>query len=268
MTISYLVVASALASALSGGQALASSSPWVSVEGGRVRLVTAGEPDANGLLRGVLDIQLAPGWKTYWRDPGTAGVPPTVDISASKSIESAELDFPAPERHDPGAFSWAGYSRPVSLPVTFQFKGPARPTTVDATIFLGICETICVPVKATMVLDPGADPDNPADTALVAAARASLPAPARPDFGARVVGMEDGKLVVEATFPGNPDGSDFFIAGDNGYAFEEPQRSHKDGKTFFTLNATRPDTRPSSGGLHYTLVTKSGAAVSGILPYF
>ena len=41
----------------------------------------------------------------------------------------------------------------------------------------------------------------------------------------------------------------------------------KDGRTYFTLAVTKPDTRPSSGGLHYTLVTDQGA-VSGMLPFF
>ena len=102
------------------GAASASSSPWIDVQGGRVRLVTSGGPNQHGILSGALEIDLAPGWKTYWRDPGDAGVPPTIDVSASANIKSAELDFPAPERHDEGDFSWAGYDRPVSLPVRFS----------------------------------------------------------------------------------------------------------------------------------------------------
>ncbi len=268
MRIAHVILASAAVSTLLCGEALASSSPWINVEGGRVRLVTSGEPDAAGRLLGVLDVQLAPGWKTYWRDPGASGVPPIIDVSTSRNIRSAVLDFPAPERHDPGNFSWAGYSRPVSLPVTFQFETPGKPASVDATIFLGICETICVPVKASLVLDPTSDPDNPADVALVASAHAALPAKAHPGFGVRTVGTEAGKLVVEANFPGSSEAADLFIAADGGYFFEEPQRSQKDGRTFFTINMTRPATKPASGdGLHYTLVTGVGA-VSGILPYF
>ena len=43
---------------------------------------------------GVLDIDLKPGWKTYWRDPGDAGVPPQLDVSASTNVAGAELRFP------------------------------------------------------------------------------------------------------------------------------------------------------------------------------
>lgn len=249
------------------GTAFASSSPWIDMQGARVRLVTSGNADHDGVLRGALEIDLMPGWKTYWRDPGDAGVPPMIDATASTNIKSAELDFPAPGRHDEGDFSWAGYDRPVSLPVRFRLEDPSKPVSVRASIFLGVCETICVPVKADIAIDPAADPDNQDDAAIVSAALANLPAPATPDFGLRIVGFEKDKLVVEAIVPGGGEDADVFIAADEGYSFEEPKRSRKDGRTYFTIVATRPDTHPSSGGMHYTLVTNAGA-VSGILPYF
>ena len=97
----------------------------------------------------MLEIDLKPGWKTYWRDPGDAGVPPTLDASASSNIASAELSFPAPHRFDDGFAIWAGYKEPVSLPVAFTLTDARQPATIDAKVFLGICETICIPVQAT-----------------------------------------------------------------------------------------------------------------------
>ncbi|MFI0845683.1 protein-disulfide reductase DsbD domain-containing protein [Mesorhizobium sp. IMUNJ 23232] len=263
----HISLASAAIMAGLAGAASASSSPWIDVQGARVRLVTSGNPDNDGVLRGALEINLVPGWKTYWRDPGDAGVPPMIDVTASTNIKSADLDFPAPERHDEGDFSWAGYDRPVSLPVSFRLEDATKPVSVRASIFLGVCETICVPVKADIAIDPAADPDNPDDATTVSAALASLPAPATADFGLRIVRVEDGKLIVEAVSPDVGKNADVFIAAEEGYSFEEPKRSQKDGRTYFTMEATRPDTHPSSGGLHYTLVTDAGA-VSGILPYF
>ena len=106
--------------------ALASSSDWFETEGARVRLVTTGEPDADGMLRAFSTSSSKPGWKTYWRDPGDAGVPPTVDVSGSTNIAGAKLDFPPPQRHDDGDFQWAGYDHPVALPVAFTLKSPGR----------------------------------------------------------------------------------------------------------------------------------------------
>ncbi|MGO4839085.1 protein-disulfide reductase DsbD domain-containing protein, partial [Rhizobiaceae sp. 2RAB30] len=139
--------------------ALASSSSWLETQGGRVRLVTAGAPDAQGVLAGALEIDLLPGWKTYWRDPGEAGVPPVLDVSGSKNVASAELSFPAPQRFDDGYSKWAGYKHSIALPVKFTLKGPGA-GGIDANIFLGICETICIPVQGRLQVDPTDDPGD------------------------------------------------------------------------------------------------------------
>ncbi|AZN98648.1 hypothetical protein EJ066_16575 [Mesorhizobium sp. M9A.F.Ca.ET.002.03.1.2] len=250
-----------------GLPAAASSSLWYDSEGGRVRLVTSGQPDEAGRIHGVLDIALKPGWKTYWRDPGDAGVPPQLDISASTNIANATFSFPPPQRHDDGYGKWAGYDHPVSLPVTFTLSAPNEPAVIDADIFLGICETICIPVQTKLTVDPGADPDNVEDAALVKAARATLPAPARPDFGINILPGDLETLIVEANFPGNPEAADFFVAGERDYMFGVPARSEKDGKLVFTVPILdRPTTTPTDGGLYYTLTTADGA-VEGLLPF-
>lgn len=252
----------------SGGGAAASSSDWFEADGARLRLVTIGKPDAEGKLTGILDIQLKPGWKTYWRDPGDAGVPPTIDVSANPNIAGARFDFPAPQRHNEGDFKWAGYDYPLGLPVTFTLRDTSGPATIDADIFLGVCETICVPVQAKLSLDPASDPDNAEDAAAVAAAFAAIPAAATPEFG--VTGVEkagDAKAVLTAAFPGDPATAELFIAGEDGYAFTTPVRKERGGKTVFSVEVTRPEEKPAGAGLHYTLVTDAGA-VSGTLPYF
>ncbi len=247
--------------------ALASSTDWFETQGGRVRLVTSGKPDAAGRLQGILDIDLDPGWKTYWRDPGDAGVPPQLDISASTNISSAVFDFPAPQHHDDGYSKWAGYDQSVALPVTFQLKAANKPAMIDAHVFLGICETICIPVSTKLSLDPASDPDNADDAALVSAALEALPAAEQPDFGVKIVGKDEKTLLVEAVFPGNPTSADFFIAGDSGYSFAAPKRVEKGGKTLFSVEIlNRPAQVPAEGGLHYTLVSDAGS-VSGVLPY-
>jgi DsbC/DsbD-like thiol-disulfide interchange protein len=267
-TMKALSASAALVALLAGTPVHAASSDWFEIEGARIRLVTTGRPDAEGRLRGILDIELKPGWKTYWRDPGDAGVPPTLDASANPNIVGAEFDFPAPQRHDEGDFKWAGYDYPLGLPVTFTLKDPAGPAAIDAAVFLGVCETICVPVQTKLALDPVSDPDNPDDASAVSAAFAAIPPAATPEFGVKLAEKAgDRKAVLQATFPGNPESAELFIAGEDGYVFATPAKEERDGKTFFSLEVTRPDETPKGVGLHYTLVTDAGA-VSGTLPYF
>jgi len=265
MTFSRIMLVAA-AIAASGGAAHASSSDWIETEGGRVRLVITGTADAEGRLRGMLDIQLRPGWKTYWRDPGGSGVPPTIDVARSIGITGADFAFPAPQRHADVDFTWAGYDRPVAFPVTFQTAPDADGIQIDADIFLGICQTICIPVGAALALDPADDPENADDKAAVEAAEAALPAAASADFGASVDTVTKDRLTVAAKLPAGATTADFFIAGTDDITFGTTQRADKDGKVLFSIEMSGPDTPAAPGGLFYTLVTDRGA-VSGRLTF-
>jgi len=249
------------------GTALASSSDWYEAEGGSIRLVTAGAADEQGVIQGAVEIQLKPGWKTYWLDPGDAGVPPTIDVSASRNVASAEMSFPAPRRFDDGLAKWAGYDWPVSFPVAFRLGDAKAPAAIEAKIFLGVCETICVPVDATLKLDVASDPDNADDAAVVRAALAALPGPEQPDFGVTLIDGGKDDVLVEAAFAGEPDRVDFFLAGAEGYQFGPPERRMDGERLLFSVPILdRPATMPAKGALHYTLVTSAGA-VSGMLPF-
>lgn len=244
----------------------ASSSDWFESEGGSVRLVTSGEPDARGAIQGVLQIMLKPGWKTYWRDPGSSGVPPQVDISASTNISKASLSFPAPKWHDDGYGAWAGYAQSVSFPIVFTLASPGIAAKIDANVFLGMCDTICIPVQAKLTLDPAADPDNADDAALVKAALAALPGAPRPDFGAKLLPGDHETLAVETTAPGDPAAVEFFVAGESDFMFGTPTHSQSDGKVIFRVPILDRPTTARGAGLPYTLTGAEGS-VQGFLPY-
>jgi DsbC/DsbD-like thiol-disulfide interchange protein len=224
-------------------------------------------PDARGVVRGALEIDLKPGWKTYWLDPGDAGVPPTLDASASRNVAAADMSFPAPRHFNDGFAEWAGYDEPVTFPVTFTLGDPTQPAAVEAAVFLGICETICVPVQATLKLDTSSDPDNADDAETVQAAFEALPGPARPDFGVTPLAGGKDEVLVEADFPGDREAVDFFLAGAEGYQFGPPERRFEGDRLMFSVPILdRPQTVPDKGALRYTLVSAAGA-VSGTIPY-
>lgn len=232
-----------------------------------MRLVTAGAPDASGQLAGALHIELKPGWKTYWRDPGASGVPPQIDVAKAINVTKAELSYPAPGRHDDGYGGWAGYDRTVALPVKFTLEKPHEKAVIDAGVFLGICQTICIPLQAQLKVDPTEDAGNAEDAELVKAALASLPQKSSDSFGAKTLPGGKDRLVVEAIAPGDSKSVDLFVAGEQGYLFGAPTRAEKDGKLVFSIPIlNRPSKAAQGGGLPYTLTTPSGA-VEGLLPY-
>jgi DsbC/DsbD-like thiol-disulfide interchange protein len=250
---------------LAAPPALAASTPWQDNEGGAVRLVTAGPPDAQGRVKGLIDIFLKPGWKTYWRDPGSAGVPPSLDVSTGGGVKAAEIHFPAPERHHDDYGSWAGYGASVALPVTFRLADPSGLGRIEAELFLGVCQTICLPVQARFSLDAGAG-DEPEDVASVEAAFAALPEPAA--VGQEVVGkgLSGDMLLLEARLPDGIAPRDLFLAGSElGYAFGVPAISREGGAWRIAVPVSERPAAPSREPIPYTLTTDR-RAIAGEIP--
>lgn len=252
LSIAFLVPASAFAS----------SSHWADGKGAMLRLVTTGAPAGDGTLKGALEIALKPGWKTYWRDPGDSGIPPQISVSQSRNVETAVFSFPAPQRVGESYGAWAGYTKPVTLPVTFTLEGPVD--RIAADVFLGVCEQICIPVQVSLSLDPNIAAESVEDRSIVEAAFASLPAEARSGFRIRAAHRSGQTLHVEAEIPPDSSAPHLFVVSADGYLLGVPELSASgDGVASFTIElieAPRGDQPPPA--IDYTLVA-GGHAVSG-----
>ena len=234
----------------------AGQSPWQDFEGARLRLVTEDAPQADGSLRAALQIALKPGWKTYWREPGDAGIPPMVKLETASGARPAAISFPLPRRFKDAYSTWAGYDAPVSLALTLQPFDPADAPHVSA--FLGICKEICIPVQADLEVAPG---EGEIADDLVAAAFAALPSPAKP--GLEVTGIDDGDgtLTARVDLPDGAGEASLFLAGGQGWYFGQPKW---DGASSFAVTVyDRPDQPAAEApSWDYTLVA-DGQAVSG-----
>lgn len=262
---SALIVFATLSTPTTG---LAASSDWVQAEGARVRLLTTGKPDATGRLSGALQIDLQPGWKTYWRDPGSSGVPPSIDVSTTPLLAGATFSFPTPQWHTDAGGTWAGYDKPVVLPVDFELRGSGKLDRLEAVVFLGVCQSICVPVQAKLILSPEDGADDPNDAAVIEAARAALPKPATEEFDATIDAVVDKKIIFNVRVPTGMTKIELFVAGENGYMFSPPKPLPSEKGVSYTADIiTRPKTKPTGPGIAYTL-SAPDSAVSGYLPYF
>src|SRR3954462_2841965 len=123
------------------------SSPWQRDAHSAVRLLAGSR--SGGVLLGGIAIQLEPGWKTYWRNPGDSGVRPRFDFSKSDNVEAVTVLWPAPMKFDDGAGGFSlGYKKQVVLPLRIVAKNNDRPLTLRAQISYAVCEKICIPVEA------------------------------------------------------------------------------------------------------------------------
>lgn len=104
-------------------------------------------PNGNRMV--ALHLKLQPGWKTYWRAPGEAGIPPRFDWSGSQNLRAVAFHWPVPQVFELNGMDVIGYRDELVLPIEIAPVDPDRPVAVQTSVELGICETICMP----MVLD-------------------------------------------------------------------------------------------------------------------
>lgn len=247
-----------LATMLACSHAAAGASAWYHAEGGSIRIITAGAPDDDGNLRAALEIRLQPGWKTYWRDPGDSGVPPTLQVDAGGSEAAVEIGFPAPSRFDDSYSRWAGYDHSVALALTVQIPAMMQPAPIRARTFLGICETICIPVEAEFDV-PLYAPADPEEAAAVTSAFDALPQPARPGFEARAVKVDSDAILIETDLPANATIVDLFVAGTSSLTLGVPELSDSATVAAFRVPILYGKVENGPGELAYTLVTTAGA---------
>jgi len=127
------------------------TSPWQRDAHSAVRLLAGSR--SGGVLLGGIAIQLEPGWKTYWRNPGDSGVPPRFDFSKSDNVEAVTVLWPAPMKFDDGAGGYSfGYKKQVVLPLRIVAKNGDKPVTLRVSISYAVCDKLCIPVEASSEL--------------------------------------------------------------------------------------------------------------------
>ena len=132
----------------------------------------------NGAHMAGLDLALAPGWKTYWRSPGEAGIPPSFDWSGSLNVKSVRLHWPAPTVFESNGLQTIGYHDRLLLPIEVTAVDPSLPVKLAITVDLGVCDEICLPANLALgadLLPPGA-PDGDIRQALTRQATAAADA--------------------------------------------------------------------------------------------
>jgi DsbC/DsbD-like thiol-disulfide interchange protein len=210
-----------------------SASAWVQLNNARVRFLS-GPPAAKAAksyLAGV-EIALGDGWKTYWRMPGDAGVPPNFDWSGSTNVASLTVLYPAPSRMSEAAAETIGYKHAVLFPVEVVPKDPRQPVSLSLAIEFGVCREICIPAEArfSSTLIPAGmagKPSPPMLEALEHVPRRNASRRANDPELARVTARLDGdapRLTVEARFPHKSASADLFIEAPDGLYVPMPKR--------------------------------------------
>jgi DsbC/DsbD-like thiol-disulfide interchange protein len=240
------------------------ASAWIKDTHSSLRLL-AGSRTGSVLMGGV-EIQLQPGWKTYWRTPGDSGVPPRFDFSKSVNVESVTPLFPAPRMFDDGAGGVSyGYLKHVTFPLRIVPKNPNEPVQLRASVSYAVCEKLCLPVEADTELSFSSAAS--ALDSVVAAALNKVPKPvgtaeATP-LAVRSFTRVGDRVVVDVAAQ-NPAGLQLFAEGPSpDWALPVPKQidaPDKDVVRFeFKLDGLPANARPEGALLKLTLVGADGA---------
>ncbi|TMJ32327.1 MAG: cytochrome C biogenesis protein [Alphaproteobacteria bacterium] len=125
------------------------ASAWNGDSRSAIRLIAgswSGEQAAP--LRAGVEMRLKPGWHTYWRYPGDAGVPPRFDFSGSRNLKALHMLWPAPRRIREHGLSVIGYTKDLILPLIIVPQDRAAPVTLHLAIDYAVCELLCLPQQA------------------------------------------------------------------------------------------------------------------------
>ncbi|MGA9410531.1 MAG: protein-disulfide reductase DsbD domain-containing protein [Roseobacter sp.] len=185
----YVLSLAALCAALSGPAA--AETPFkVPVTGE----VLTGWVMSDGTRMAALRLSLAPGWKTYWRAPGDAGIPPQFDWSGSSNLDSVAINWPAPKVFDQNGMRSVGYENNLVIPLHIKPAQDGAPVALKATMEMGICADVCVPHSLEFAAQIDAEGLTP--TPAIAAALASQP------YSAAEAGVTSATCIVSPTSDG------------------------------------------------------------------
>src|SRR5258707_684751 len=241
------------------------ASAWQRNDQAAARLVAAvtAVGDSQRLPAG-LELDLQPGWKTYWRSPGDSGIPVTVDWSASRNVASAEMAWPAPHRFTLLGLETFGYGDQVVFPVSVTPARRGEPVALRAAVDYLVCEKICVPRHADLALDLPAGAGGPsAFVQLIDRWRARVPGDGAGQ-GLAITGVMPGAgstLEVTACADVPFTAPDLIVQGPIGLRFAAPKVALSDGghAARLSLAVSRDDGAPALEVAKLTLTLVDGA---------
>ena len=236
----------------------AASSDWEDLGGGSARLIAVLDPASNR-VSGAVEIKLKPGWKTYWKNPGSSGIPPEFNFSESEGFAAGTVKFPTPQLISAAGAVFAGYKNEV----VFPFEGSLSSSAgghIRLDLFVGICEEICIPAQAKFELPVSKLlTSDPAAMRIISMAKLSLPTKAKGQ--AKILKVSNGRdrtLNIEIDLKETTGSPALFVEGpDRWYLTPAKLLSQANKIALFELDLSDvpKDAAPLETPLRYTLVS-------------
>jgi thiol:disulfide interchange protein DsbD len=150
----------------------------------QVRLILSADTAKPGdtVWAGV-DLKMEPGWHTYWKNPGDAGMATKIEWQLPPGVTAGEIQWPLPEKLPPAEVTTYGYDDKVVLLVPLKLAADLKPGPLDlkAKVSWLECKEACIPgsgnVEATLNVDAETKPS--ADAAVIESWQGKVPKSAK-----------------------------------------------------------------------------------------
>lgn len=219
-----------------------------------------------------IQVRLDPGWKTYWRSPGDAGLPPSFNWNSSDNLKSAQVLWPAPQRYPDPYGASIGYHDEVVFPVAIEADDPQKPVKLSVSFDYAVCKDVCIPAEAKLNLElaAGGNKDKRHD-ALIEDFLRQVPVKGgggnnKPSVHSIKVDLTSPRptIEVEADFPAGQKEADLFIEGPKHFYIPMTQKvaAISDSRVKFEVDLTKGDEPKDLQGkiLTLTLVSPQGSS--------
>jgi len=213
-------------------------------------------------LRVGLRLVPDPGWHTYWKNPGDSGLATTIEWALPAGVSAAEIAWPYPDAIPFAHLINYGYDGEHLLPVTLSIPADLptdRPLRLEARADWLVCEEICIPGDATLVLELPVSGQTPIADPKVAElfAWADARRPEVVDWPARF-STEGGQLSVqlESEAIGSARGWQFFSEDNNLVDHSSPPALNAGNGQLLVAQALSPFVNRFPESLDFVLVDR------------
>ena len=126
-----------------------------------------------------VDMKMEPGWHTYWKNPGEAGMATKIQWQLPPGVTAGEIQWPLPEKLPPAEVTTYGYKNEVVLLVPLKLAADLKPGPLDlkANVSWLECKEECVPGSASVeaTLNIGSETKISADAATIESWKSKMP---------------------------------------------------------------------------------------------